>query len=324
MAPNRASSRRKQALEQSWPDGPLEFQHPKLVDRPPSGAGWTHEVKLDGYRMQAHVRGGRARLFTRNGHDWTDRLPTVALMAGELDDCILDAELCLLDDDGYSSFSGLRAAMGRGKDAALTLLAFDVLWRGQDDLRGYSLKTRKAVMDELLAGQEHLEDHLRAMQPVPVAGGGQPLLDAACALKWEGIVSKRLDAPYRAGRGEAWVKSKCRPSETVVVGGWVSNGITLQKLLVGLPEPGGGLRYVGSLKSGFGRERRLTQRLRALEAPASPFSTGGPRKTSDTHWTHPTLRAEVEMAEFTASGQMRQATFKGFRDDLNAGDDRAG
>lgn len=314
-----AATGRKQALEQSWPIGPLEFQHPKLIDKPPISSGWTHEVKFDGYRMQAHVRRGRARLFTRNGHDWTDRLPTVALVVSELEDCIVDAELCLLDDEGYSSFSGLRTAMGRGKDAALTLLAFDVLWRGQDDMRGYSLKTRKAVLDELLDGQEHLADHLRAIQPIPVAGGGRQLLDAACALKWEGIVSKRLDSPYRAGRGEAWVKSKCRPSDTVVVGGWVSNGITLQKLLVGVPEPGGGLRYVGSLKSGLGREQGLMQRLRALEATVSPF-TEGPRKTSDTHWTRPLLRAEVELAEFTASGQMRQATFKGFRDDLSEGD----
>ncbi len=299
-----------------WPRGMLDYQHPRLESAPPSGPGWIHEVKFDGYRMQLQVRAARARLFTRNGHDWTDRLPTLAVLAGELEDCVIDAELCALTAEGYSSFSALRSALAKGRDGELTFMCFDLLWRDYRDLRGFPIETRKVALRAVLEAAPHVEDHLRYVEPIE-AGRGEALLDAACALKWEGIVSKRAGSAYKAGRGEAWIKSKCRPTETVVVGGWKSDkGLGFKQLLVGVREPDGRLRYAGSVKSGFSRERGLLAKLRAIEAAAPPFDVGTPRKTSDMHWTRPELLAEVEIAEFTASGKLRQATFKGLREDV--------
>lgn len=309
--------KRKQGIEELlWPREPLELQHPKLVAAPPTGANWIHEPKYDGYRMQAQVRDGRARLFTRRGFDWTDKLPVIAAFAGELPNCVLDGELSLLGPEGYSTFSGLRAAIGSGGDYRLTLMVFDIMWRDETDLRPYPLERRLLTLKRTLEEADHVLGRICSVQQIE-GGEGAPLLEAACRLKWEGIVSKRLDSPYRGGRQDAWVKSKCRPSETVVIGGWVSRGgIGFSHLLAGVREDDGRLRYAGSIKGGFASEPGLLRRLRAIESPASPFDIDSPRKKLEIHWVKPDLQAEVEMAEFTASGKLRQATFKGLRDDL--------
>ena len=314
-----AQPRRKQDIEKvPGPHGFLEFQHPRLVEKPPTGAGWVHEIKFDGYRVQVQVRRGQATIYTRNGLDWTSKLERLASLAGQLEDCVLDGELCALRPDGYSDFSTLRSSIFKAPDT-LVLMAFDILFRGVDDLRPYALQSRKAVLGEVLAGRDgDVARHLRFVGPAP--GEGKALLTAACQLQWEGIVSKRLDASYRGGaqRSDTWLKSKCRPSESIIVGGYVTKNGRFQYLLGGVREPDGRLRYVGSIKGGYGGNivPELRPRLKELAAEVSPFDIDRPRKTSDIHWLRPEMIAEVEMAEFTGSGKLRQASFKGLREDL--------
>jgi bifunctional non-homologous end joining protein LigD len=290
-----------------------DFQHPKLVAEPPAGAAWLHEIKLDGYRLQARIEGGAVTIHTRNGHDWTDKFPDLAEEFAELPDAILDGELCLMGPDGKPTFSGLRAAIGRGRTEALVFFAFDILWRGSDDLRTFALKDRKAALAGVLEAAP--SPRIRMVDALPQSGPA--LLQAACRMGLEGIVSKRREAPYVAGRSDKWVKSKCRPAQEVVIGGWLQEPQRhFKALLVGVYEEGGRLRYVGTVKSGFAKHPGLVAQLEALEAAASPFAgADAPRRTVETRWAEPRLVARVEFAEWTASGKLRQSNFLGLRDD---------
>ena len=279
-------------------------------------------MKLDGYRMQVAVRRGEATWFSRNGHVWTDRLPDVSAPLGDLPDCVLDGELCALREDGRSDFSALRSAMGfreAGRVVGdLRFFAFDCLRHGREDLRPRPLAERKEHLEALLVpGCEPLSPLLALVDPLDGEGG--PLLEAACRLGLEGIVSKRLDAPYVGGakRLDTWVKAKCRPSQEVVIGGWESDGARFRSLLAGVWE-GDRFRYVGHINTGYPQAvvAELLPRLRALETATSPYTAGDPpRKTSDIHWVRPELVANADIAEWTASGRLRQSSFKGLRSD---------
>jgi bifunctional non-homologous end joining protein LigD len=297
-----------------------DFQHARLVAAPPTGQAWLHEVKLDGYRMQLRVERGEAQVFTRNGHDWTHQLPELVEDAAELGfEGILDGELCFLDPRGQPTFSGLRSAIGRRQTAPLVFFAFDVLWRGDTDLRTFQLKDRKAILLEALAHAPTAR--IRAVEPLPHAmtgGAGPALLEAACRLGLEGIVSKRRDSRYVPGRSETWVKSKCRLAQEFVIGGWTQEpGRHFKGLLVGVHEAGK-LRYVGSLERGFAKTPGLLKRLQPLAQAKSPFALEGPRKTLEVNWVRPELVAQAEFQEWTASGMIRHASFVGLRDDKAA------
>ena len=317
---------RKQSLA-SPPLAPdfIPFQLVKLVASPPAGERWAHEIKFDGYRIQIRVENNRARFHTRNGLDWTDKFAGLAVAAGGLPDCILDGELCAVNAEGYSDFSALRSALGaRGRKDELAVFVFDALFHNGEDLRSLPLTDRKARLRTILEDAGPAVEHaLRYVDESPFPP--KELIAAACRMGLEGIVSKRRDAPYRSGKSDSWVKTKCRPGIEVVIGGWRTDGAHFRSLMAGVWE-GGRLRYVGRIHTGYpdATIRELMPILEALEVDASPFELGdAPRKTKDIHWTRPRLVADVEMAELTASGKLRQASFKGLRADKTSDDLRA-
>lgn len=300
---------KRQYVAQPLP-GFVEFQHPQLVAEPPSGERWIHEIKFDGYRFQARVESGGVTLFTRRGHDWTDKLPELAADLSELRDCILDGEVCYLDAQGKPTFSGLRSAMGKGQTGGLVFYVFDILWRGQDDLRPFPLRDRKEILEtvvEPIAG-----DRVRQVEAFPM--GGATLLKSACNIGVEGVVSKRRDARYQPGRSDAWVKAKCTLAQEFVIGGWVQEaGRHFKGVLVGVQGPKG-LTYVGTLERGFLAAPDLARRLQPLESKSNPFKAGEPPR-GHVRWVEPQLVCQAEFQEWTASGKIRHASFRGLRDD---------
>jgi bifunctional non-homologous end joining protein LigD len=288
-----------------------------LAETPPKGRGWVSEIKFDGYRLLAHLKDGQARLITRNGHDWTDRLPAVAAAIGKekARSAVLDGELVALRADGVSSFPDLQAALSAGQDRKLFFYVFDLLELDGWDLRGCKLTDRKALLERsvdwsgMLRFSGHTDGDLGEMHR------------NACKMKLEGIVCKKSDALYKAGRGHGWVKLKCLGRDELIVLGWTppsGSRTGIGALHLGYFDPEGGLHYAGGVGTGFSVKvlTRLRKQLEEIksDAPGNLQVAGDPLDGS-IQWVTPKLIAEVEYTGWSGSGRVRHAVYLGLRED---------
>ncbi|MBN2973680.1 DNA ligase D [Roseomonas aeriglobus] len=287
-----------------------------LVDSVPTGNGWLHEMKYDGYRALVAVAGGKAKVYTRTGLDWTEKFPGVAAAAAQLpvDSALIDGEIVAFKD-GKPDFSTLQEAISNGGNG-LAMFAFDLLELDGEDIAARPLVERKDRLRPLFDGAD---DTLRYSEHV--VGSGEKLFEAMCAEGFEGVVSKQADAPYRGTRTKGWVKTKCTLRQEFVIVGWSESdkaGRGFRALLLGLNGPEG-LRYAGKVGTGFSTETMLDLRAKLDTLARKTASVDVPRAAArGAHWVSPKLVAEVAFAEFTAEDVVRHASFLGLREDKPA------
>ncbi|MCB1501720.1 MAG: DNA ligase D [Bauldia sp.] len=304
--------------------GPPKFVAPELatlVDAPPEGDGWVHEIKFDGYRMLAAIGGGEVRIYTRRGLDWTDKFRPLLrpLLDLPMSSALFDGEVAVADKDGRTDFGALQDRMAEGKGRGVGYYLFDLLSLDGEDMRKRPLLERKQALAALLADQPRTgplfySDH--------VAGNGAAMLQHVCEMNLEGIISKRSDSPYRSDRSKAWLKSKCGFGQEFVIIGWRPSdvkGRPFSSILLGVRE-GDRLVYRGRVGSGFG-ERELHELWPELEkrkVKAPPAEDVPAEVVRRAHFVKPELVAEISFRGFTDEGYIRQGSYKGLRKDKTA------
>lgn len=310
---------KKKKKKDPWP-GFLAPQLALLSGRVPEGTDWIHETKYDGYRTSALLNKKSVKLYTRNGLDWTEKYGAIRDELKKLKavNAILDGEICVLDDNGVTSFSMLQAALSDGNSSVLKYFVFDLLFLDGEDLRDRPLEERKIILKKLLrslkAKKIVFSEHIRAQ--------GAEMFKLACQEGLEGIISKDRTATYHPGRNADWQKIKCSQRQELVIGGYTDpegSRAGFGALLMGIFEKGH-LRYVGRVGTGFTDKSlaRLHSKLKKLETKKTPFTDGSPKSKAHIHWVKPQLVAEVEFRGWTADDIIRHASFAGLREDKSA------
>jgi len=293
----------------------LAVQSTTPTDQP----GWLHELKLDGYRIQARKDGSRVQLLTRTGLDWTHRMKSIAAQVAELPvkSALLDGEVVVLAENGTTSFADLQAAFQDGANHPLSYFVFDLLHLNSANLRNLPLSERKQHLAGVINGAS---ESIRLSEFLE--GHGEALFHKACDLHAEGIISKRTTSRYVSGRGSDWQKLKCVHEQEFVIGGFTlpSNGIHgVGALLLGVYD-GSRLVYAGRTGTGFTQKTHHTLRdkLEHLRRPTTPFAKPPAEATRHAIWVKPELVAQVHFANWTADNLVRQAAFQGLREDKPA------
>jgi bifunctional non-homologous end joining protein LigD len=291
-----------------------------LTTKPPGGARWIHEIKFDGYRIQARIDEGRVQFLTRTGLDWTKKFGkelVAAFKALPVATALIDGELVVEAENGASDFSALQAALSEGRTNSFVFYAFDLLFVDGYDLRAASLIARKDALTQMLPqqGMLRLSAHFEE--------DGEVILRHACRLSLEGVVSKLRESTYRSGRVKEWLKAKCAERQEFVVGGYVPSTTSrkaIGSLVLGYYK-GKDLIHAGRVGTGFTEKvaEDLYQRLEQIRATASPFAQ---RLTAEqarqVRYVKPDFVAEVEFRGWTADGILRHSAFRGLRDDKRA------
>jgi bifunctional non-homologous end joining protein LigD len=313
-APKRAKRAKKTELPQF-----VSPQLATLVSEPPKTGDWVYEVKHDGYRMMARISGKGARLFTRSGKEWTEKLPHLARALPKLglDDTWLDGEIVVLRPDGRSSFQLLQNAFEAHANSKIVYFVFDAPFLEGLDLRQLPLRERKKRLKEALAKKP--QSSIRFSDDL--SGTAQEVLDHACKLGLEGLIGKQAESVYVAGRTKSWIKLKCRLRQDFVIVGYTAPGGSRHgfgALLLGVYERPGKLVYAGKVGTGFDDEMlgKLTKKFAAYKRPDSALEN--PPREKGVQWLRPVLVCEIAFTERTDEGVIRQGSFMGLREDIPA------
>ncbi len=306
--------------EAPWPDSFFP-QLATLVSRLPEGNQWISEIKYDGYRLLAMIRQGRVTLVTRRGLDWTETFPAIARELSRLPvkNAVLDGEVVVMNPDGTTNFQKLQNIMKHREEGSLLYYVFDIPYYQDHDLSPVTLLERKMVVRELISTyQERLpsirySDHLE--------GSGERILRAACDHAVEGIIAKLSEGPYVQKRTKYWVKKKCINRQEFVVGGYTAPKGTRSlfgSLLLGYYNDAHQLIYCGNMGTGFSEKTIgiVYEQMKNLEQDTSPFAFPiDDARHRGVQWIAPRLVAEVEFADWTEDGRLRQPSFVGLRED---------
>jgi bifunctional non-homologous end joining protein LigD len=306
----------------------LSPQLATLAKTPPTVGDWLYEIKFDGYRILTRIERGKARLITRNGHDWTAKMGPLAkdLEGLGVDSAWLDGEAVVLDADGVPNFNALQNAFDSARTSSIVYFLFDAPFFEGYDLRAVPLQARRELLRKLLA--EKSIERVRFSKDFPADAAS--VLQTACTMKLEGVIAKRKDAPYVSARTDTWLKLKCQPRQEFVIIGFNDRTNApgeVGSLLLGYHDDNGTLRYGGSVGTGWNSATgaELHQRLRKIETTAPAVATGtitpgrwSRRGGGGERWVKPQLVAEVSFGEWTPDGKVRHASFQGLREDKPA------